>query len=116
MMHPDHKSLYFIGLFQPIGCIWPLADYQARLACEEMLGNYIRPPDMRAAIKFEMEHPHFNFRRELRHSTEVDYHRFREELRRELKKAGVEIGAPPKGVPTRYKNTPATSVRRSRAA
>ncbi len=50
---------------------------------------------MRAAIKFEMDHPHFNFRRELRHSTEVDYHRFREDLRRELKKAGVEIGAAP---------------------
>ena len=72
--------------------------------------------DMRAAIKFEMQHPHFNFRRELRHSTEVDYHRFREELRRELKKAGVEIGAPPKGFPSRYKKTPATAVRSSRAA
>jgi hypothetical protein len=116
MMHPDHETLYFIGLLQPIGCIWPLADYQARLACEELLGNYERPADMRVAIKFEMQHPHFNFRRELRHSTEVDYHRFREELRRELKKAGVEIGAPPEGVPSRYKKTPATAVRSSRAA
>ena len=89
---------------------------QARLACEELLGNYERPADIRAAIKFEMEHPHFKFRRELRHSTEVDYHRFREELRRELKKAEVEIGAPPKGVPSRYKNTPAAAVRSCRAA
>ena len=63
-----------------------------------------------------MAHPHFEFTKELRHSTEVDYHRFREELRRELKKAGVEIGAPPKGVPSRYKNTPATAVRSRRAA
>ncbi len=106
MMHPYHKSLYFIGLFQPIGCIWPLADYQARLACEEILGNYVRPADLRAAIKFEMEHPHFNFTRELRHSTEVDYHRFRQDLRKELRKAGVEIGPGTEGHSIAIQNGP----------
>jgi hypothetical protein len=30
MMHPTIPSLFFIGLFQPIGCIWQLADYPAR--------------------------------------------------------------------------------------
>ncbi|MDI1352667.1 MAG: NAD(P)-binding domain-containing protein, partial [bacterium] len=29
MMHADYDSLYFIGLYQPQGCIWPLADYQS---------------------------------------------------------------------------------------
>src|SRR5262249_59233279 len=32
MMHPTIPSLFFIGLFQPIGCIWRLADYQSRIA------------------------------------------------------------------------------------
>ena len=31
MMMADVPDLYFIGLFQPIGCIWTLADYQARI-------------------------------------------------------------------------------------
>ena len=50
MMHADYGNLYFIGLFQPIGCIWPMADYQAKIACLEILGRYRRPNDMAAAI------------------------------------------------------------------
>lgn len=89
MMHPDYPNLYFIGLFQPIGCIWPLADYQARLAVEEILGHYQRPRDLRQAIADELGHPHFKFIAEARHSTEVDYHRFRRELLQELKRAAA---------------------------
>jgi len=106
MLHAEHPTLYFIGLFQPIGCIWPLADYQARLACQEILGNYTRPADMKAAIKREMDHPHFKFSPGSRHSTQVDYHRFRAELAAQLKTCGIDIGAPPQGMPTRYKVTP----------
>ena len=87
MMHPDYPNLYFIGLFQPIGCIWPLADYQSRLAVKEILGQYRRPADLRQAIAEELGHPHFRFIDEARHSTEVDYHRFRKELLKELKGA-----------------------------
>jgi hypothetical protein len=107
MMHAEHKTLYFIGLFQPLGCIWPLADYQARLACAEILGDYARPADMAAAIQHEIEHPHFKFSAGLRHSTQVDYHAFRNELKAELKKAGIDIGAAPAGVASKYKKTPA---------
>ena len=40
MMHAEYSNLYFIGLFQPVGCIWPLADYQAKLAyLEEFLAD-----------------------------------------------------------------------------
>jgi hypothetical protein len=35
---------------------------------------------------------------------EVDFHTFREELKKELKKAGVDIGKPPVGNPKRYKD------------
>jgi hypothetical protein len=44
-----------------VGCIWPLADYQAKLACLEILGRYRRPDDLKGAIQYEIEHPHFNF-------------------------------------------------------
>jgi Flavin-binding monooxygenase-like len=95
MLPADHKDLYFIGLFQPLGCIWPMADMQARLAVKEIQGQWQRPADMQAAIQHEMDHPHYDFERAPRHSTEVDYHRFRAELRRELAKAGVDIGKAP---------------------
>ncbi len=104
MMHPDYKNLYFIGLFQPVGCIWPLADYQAKLACAEIVGKYQRPHNLKAAIQDEIDHPHFTFTGGTRHSTEVDYHAFRKELGHELKKAGIDIGKPPQGIKSRYKN------------
>lgn len=103
MLHEQYSNLYFIGLFQPLGCIWPLADYQAKLACQEILGNYQRPADMAAAIQHEIDHPHLNFHAGGRHSTQVDYHKFRKDLKAELAKAGINIGKPPQGEPGRYK-------------
>lgn len=84
MMHANVPNLYFIGLFQPLGCIWPLADYQARIACAEIQGRYRRPRDLKASIAHELAHPHFAWEGGPRHSTEVDYHSFRQELIAEL--------------------------------
>jgi hypothetical protein len=103
MMHGEYVNLYFIGLFQPIGCIWPLADYQAKLATLEILGKYKRPKDMKSAIDHEVKNPHFDFGPGQRHAIEVDYHTFRNELKAELKKAGVDIGKPPAGNKKKYK-------------
>ena len=103
MMHEKYENLYFIGLFQPIGCIWPLADYQAKLATQEILGKYKRPKDMKSAIDHEVKNPHFNFGPGQRHAIEVDYHTFRNELKAELKKAGIDIGKPPTGNKKKYK-------------
>ncbi len=95
MLHAQHPSLYFIGLFQPLGCIWPMADMQARLAVQEIIGKWQRPADLPAKIEHEMANPHFNFDKAPRHSTEVDYHLFRKELQAALAQAGVDIGKPP---------------------
>ena len=95
MFHADIRNLYFIGLFQPLGCIWPLADYQAMLACLELQGRYQRPADMKAAIAQEMNNPHFKFVKTPRHSTEVDYADFRKELFAEIRKAGAAPHARP---------------------
>lgn len=106
MMHAEHPTLYFIGLFQPLGCIWPLADHQAALACAEIRGRYQRPADLHRAIQHEMAHPHFPFEGGQRHAVEVDYHRFRRELATELRRAGIEIGRPPRGRPGHYRAAP----------
>lgn len=90
MLHADYPGLYFIGLFQPIGCIWPMADFQARLAVAEITGAYQRPANIRAAIQHEIDHPHYAFTPSVRHATEVNYQRFRRELLAELSKSRVQ--------------------------
>ncbi len=87
MIHGDYPNLFFIGLFQPLGCIWPLADYQARIAARQINGKWKRPANLKDLIRKEVEHPHFNFEKHPRHATEVDYHQFRKELLAELKRA-----------------------------
>ena len=91
MMHAEHDNLYFIGLFQPLGCIWPLSDYQAAVACQEILGKYTRPQDMQKAVQYEMDHPHHPFEGGQRHAAEVDYNDLRLELVSDLKMAGIHI-------------------------
>lgn len=95
MFHADNKTLYFIGLFQPLGCIWPMSDFQAKLACQEILGKYKRPADLKAAIQYEIDHPHYNFEGGQRHAVEVDYNEFRKELVSELKSSGIHIPEKP---------------------
>ena len=84
-MHATVANLYFIGLFQPVGCIWRSADYQARIAAQQIIGRLHRPADIGERIKREVEHPHWRFARSPRHSVEVDARFFRKELLRELR-------------------------------
>ncbi len=84
MMLADVPNLYFIGLFQPIGCIWTLADLQARIAALEIAGRLSRPTDIAARIAHEMTHAHWRFEERPRHAAEVDYHDFRKELLRTI--------------------------------
>jgi len=103
MLHADINNLYFIGLFQPTGCIWPLADYQALLACAEIVGRYQRPENVDQLIEHEMHNPHYRFDAGSRHSTQVDFHMMRNELKADLKQIGIDIGNPPMGKATQYK-------------
>ncbi|NKF23339.1 flavin-containing monooxygenase [Solimonas marina] len=116
MFHEQVPNLYFIGLFQPIGCIWPLADYQAMLACLDIVGRYRRPSDMAAAIAAERRRPHFRFVESPRHSTEVDYADFRHELFAELKKAGAQPHPRPRSASIFRLRDEASAMKRMRAA
>lgn len=80
MMHPDYENLYFIGLCQPQGCIWPLADYQSKVAARIIAGTLKRPDHLHDKIVKEIEKPHYRFKSSRRHALEVDYHLFKREL------------------------------------
>ncbi|ARH00814.1 flavin-containing monooxygenase [Legionella micdadei] len=87
MMHADFKNLYFIGLFQPQGCIWPLADFQAKIAARIIAGSLDRPKNLPIKIKREIKKSRSRFKANIRHAIEVDYPSFRRQLLRDLKKA-----------------------------
>jgi hypothetical protein len=80
MMHPDFHNLYFIGLCQPQGCIWPLADYQSKIVARIIRGTLKRPEQLHEKVAHEMAKPHYRFKSHIRHALEVDYHKFRREL------------------------------------
>jgi Flavin-binding monooxygenase-like len=87
MMHPRIPTLFFIGLFQPVGCIWRLADHQARIVALQIAGRLDRPADIGARIDNEIRVAHRQFDSSTRHAIEVDYHDFRRDLMRELDRA-----------------------------
>lgn len=80
MMHADFDNLYFIGLCQPQGCIWPLADYQSKIVARIIAGTLKRPEQLHQKIAEEINKPHYRFKSNRRHALEVDYHIFRREL------------------------------------
>jgi hypothetical protein len=87
MMHREAADLFFIGLFQPIGCIWNLADHQARIAALQIAGKLARPADIERRIRREVEKPHWRFDPAPRHAMEVDFCEFRRELLKEIGQA-----------------------------
>jgi len=87
MMHPDYANLYFIGMFQPQGCIWPLADHQAKIAASIIGGALKRPSNLMQKIEKEIKSSRNHYKENPRHALEVDYPTFRKQLLTELQRA-----------------------------
>lgn len=90
VFHPDHPTLYFIGLLQPQGCIWPLADTQAQLVANRIAGNYHLPADIRQRIQRDLEKHRRMYQQVARHALEVEYHEYQKRLFREVPKNAPE--------------------------
>jgi thioredoxin reductase len=86
MMHPKFSNLYFIGLFQPLGCIWPGSELQSKIMARELAGKWSRPSNIKKLIDDELKHPDFHQIDTPRHTITVDYHRFRKRLLGQLPK------------------------------
>jgi thioredoxin reductase len=84
MIHPTIDNLYFIGLFQPLGCIWPGAELQSKIMARECAGLWKRPDNVAELIDNELKHPDFKQINTPRHTITVDYHRFRKRLLKHL--------------------------------
>lgn len=84
MIHPRYDDLHFIGLVQPLGCIWPLAELQSRIMARRLRGEWSPPADLEAAIRAELAHPDLPQLDTPRHTLTVDYPVFRRRLLQEL--------------------------------
>lgn len=92
VFHPDHPSLFFIGLVQPLGCIWPLADVQSKLVANHIIGSWQPPADMREQINRQIEQHRRKYLDTPRHSIEVEYFPHRREIEREIPRSAPKWG------------------------
>ena len=77
-------TLAFVGLFQPLGCIWPAAELQSKVLARRLSGAWTPPQPLDAAIAAELAQPDYPQLDTPRHTITVDYHKFKARLLRQL--------------------------------
>ena len=87
MFHPDYDNLFFIGMFQPLGCIWPGSEQQSKLLSLALQNKWNRPENIVDLCNKETENPHMKQIKTDRHRITVDYHQFIKELKRQINKS-----------------------------
>jgi len=93
MIPADINNIYFIGLFQPLGCIWPGAELQSKLAARHLLGQWNPKKPIKDLLAKEMANPDVPQLETPRHTITVDDPSFRARLKKELKscKPALEV-------------------------
>jgi hypothetical protein len=87
MFHPDYDNLFFIGMFQPLGCIWPVSEQQSKLLSLALQNKWNRPKNIVDLCNKETENPHMKQIKTDRHRITVDYHQFIKELKHQINKS-----------------------------
>jgi len=86
MLHETYENLFFVGMFQPLGCIWPAAELQSKIAARAIKGLWKRPHNIAELCRREVTHPHLNQIKTPRHTITVDFHLFIKQLKKHLPK------------------------------
>ena len=73
-------------MFQPLGCIWPGAEQQSKLAALALKGSWKRPDNIDVLCEREVTHPHMKQINTSRHRITVDFHRFIRDLKIQINK------------------------------
>jgi glycine/D-amino acid oxidase-like deaminating enzyme len=95
MFHPDHPSLFFPGLIQPLGAIMPIAERQGVLISEAIQGDFALPPraEMERDIDRHLKRMRKRYVASKRHTIQVDFEIYMRELQKELEKGRERAGA-----------------------
>jgi hypothetical protein len=85
--HLQHRGLMFAGLAQPLGAIMPLVEAQGRLFARYLSGEYELPDaaEMRRRTEREREYVRRRFVATRRHTMQVDFDRYLDDLARETR-------------------------------
>ena len=85
--HLEHRGLLFAGLAQPLGAIMPLVEAQGRLFARYLTGEYELPDaaEMRRRSSLEREQARRRFVATRRHTMQVDFDRYLDDLARETR-------------------------------
>jgi hypothetical protein len=94
MFHADHPTLAFIGLFQPQGAIWPLSDYQGKLAANWVMGRWQLPDNLAELAEKDSDYIDREFLASKRHTIEVHYHGYLRQLQRAIPTSAPDWKAP----------------------
>jgi len=82
--HPKYNNLMFVGLLQPLGCIWPLSDLQSQQIVKYLKSEWKLPSDFKKAVYDQQNNMPYDFIDTPRHKLEVDFHEFRKHLQNEI--------------------------------
>jgi hypothetical protein len=85
--HLEHRGLLFAGMAQPLGAIMPLVEAQGRLFARYLTGEYELPDasEMGRRSALEREHVRRRFVATRRHTMQVDFDRYLDDLARETR-------------------------------
>jgi hypothetical protein len=105
VVHPELPGLYFIGLVQPWGAIMPLAEAQSEWIADVLEGKAGLPDraHMLGEIERDRDKLARRYTRSARHTIQVDFFPYIDQLRRERKRK------PPEGETRRERVAVATS-------
>ena len=84
MFHPIYDDLFFIGMFQPLGCIWPGSEQQSKLLALTLNNKWKRPSNIKDLCKSEVSNPHMKQIDTNRHRITVDFHKFMSDLKKQI--------------------------------
>ncbi|AXT63300.1 monooxygenase [Aquimarina sp. AD10] len=86
MFHPEYHDVFFVGMFQPLGCIWPGSELQSKLLANYLTGDWKMPSNIKALCEREVTNPHYKQIDTPRHTITVDFHTFKKALLKQLPK------------------------------
>jgi dimethylaniline monooxygenase (N-oxide forming) len=105
VFHSELRSLFFIGLLQPLGAIMPLAAAQSEWVCDHLSGRYALPGPEALWADMERERAEMSKRYVVskRHTMEVDFDDYLADLAKERRRgarraaaAGYRLPVPPR--------------------
>lgn len=91
MIKPGIANLFFIGLCQPLGAIFPIAERQSVLAAEHLCGRCVLPDEgeMQRDMDRERAAMFRRYVRSKRHTMQVDFDPYMRKLARVLKRGAA---------------------------